>query len=135
MADFLSTVTETVCRTAGFKGAVLNLYRPAWDDYEAAFVFGEGGEALLGKTEPRSAFRRIVTEGEQPLPGVFWLPEESGLFSELENIYIPRRCRPAKTRRRGGRWTALFVFLSDSHGAPLATLSLDEPASGRRPTR
>jgi diguanylate cyclase (GGDEF)-like protein len=131
--EFLSTVTETVCRTAGFTSGVLNLYRPAWDDYEAAFVVGAGGEELLGKAEPRSSFRRILAEGEQPLPGVFWLPEESGLFSDLQNFFVPELAASEDPNA----WRALdclFVFLSDSGGAPLAMLSLDEPVSGRRPT-
>jgi diguanylate cyclase (GGDEF)-like protein len=133
LEDFLSTVTETVCRTAGFTSAVLNLYRPAWDDYEAAFVVGEGSEELLGKTEPRASFRRIIAEGDQPLPGVFWLPEESGLFDDLENVFVPELPAsedPDAWRARDG----LFVFLSDTRGAPIGVLSLDEPWSGRRPT-
>ena len=133
LEEFLSTVTETVCRTAGFTSAVLNLYRPAWDDYEAAFIVGAGGEELLGKTEPRSSFRRIIAEGAQPLPGVFWLPEESGLFSDLENFFVPE----LPVSDDPDAWRALdglFVFLSDTQGAPLGILSLDEPRSGRRPT-
>jgi diguanylate cyclase (GGDEF)-like protein len=135
LEEFLSTVTETVCRTAGFSTAVLNLYRPAWDDYEAAFIVGqqESIDALTGTTEPRSAFRRILAEGEQPLPGLFWLPEESGLVTGLENIYVPQLPRSSDP----DAWRALdglFVFLADSHGAPLGMLSLDEPVSGRRPT-
>ena len=38
--DFLVTVADTVCRSAGFASVVINLYRPAWDDYEAALVIG-----------------------------------------------------------------------------------------------
>jgi diguanylate cyclase (GGDEF)-like protein len=133
LEEFLSTVTETVCRTAGFLSAVLNLYRPAWDDYEAAFVFGVGGEELLGKCEPRASFRRILAEGDQPLPGVFWLPEESGLFDDLTNVFIPEL--PASDDPDAWRAAdGLFVFLTDPVGAPLGLLSLDEPTSGRRPT-
>ena len=135
LADFLSTVADTVCRTAGFTTVVLNLFRPAWDDYEVALVIGppESVDALMGTAAPRSAFRRILAEAEQRLPGVFFLTEESGFWADLEDTFTPALATsedPNAWRPEDG----LLVFLSDSDGAPLAFLSMDEPASGLRPT-
>ena len=133
--DFLVTVAETVCRAAGFTTVVLNLYRPAWDDYEAALVVGseESSEALLGTTMPRAEFTRILTEAEQPLPGVFFLTEESGFWNDLSEVFTP----PLHPCDAPDAWLAgdgLLVFLSDSAGGPLGIVSMDEPASGLRPT-
>jgi diguanylate cyclase (GGDEF)-like protein len=132
--DFLETVADTVCRTAGFTTVVLNLYRPAWDDYEAALVIGqpESVEALLGVTEPRASFARILAEAEQRAPGVFFLSEESGFWNDLGVVFTPE----LTPRAHPDAWLAgdgIMVFLNDSEGAPLGMVSMDEPASGLRP--
>lgn len=133
--DFLVTVAETVSRAAGFETVVLNLYRPAWDDYEAALVVGseESAEALLGTTTERSQFTRILAEAEQPVPGVFFLAEESGFWNDLSETFTP----DLTPRDHPDAWMAgdgLLVFLTDSAGGPLGVVSLDEPTSGLRPT-
>src|ERR1700733_9840739 len=57
LPTFLRTVGEIICGTAGFSTVVLNLFRPAWDDYEAALVIGrkESVEMLMGTSTPRGA--------------------------------------------------------------------------------
>lgn len=135
LGDFLVTVADTICRTAGFKTVVLNLFRPAWDDYEVALVVGpeESVEALTGTSTPRSAFRRIFTQAEQRLPGVFFLSEESGFWSDLEDVFTPV-LPPSDDADAWKAGDGLLVFLSDFEGAPLGFVSMDEPASGQRPT-
>jgi diguanylate cyclase (GGDEF)-like protein len=132
---FLETVAEIVCRTAGFRAVVLNLFRPAWDDYEVALVIGEeeSVKALLGTSIPREGFRRIFAEAEQRLPGVFFLSEESPFWNDLDDVFVPDL---AESQDPDG-WLSgdgLLVFLSDSEGAPLGLVSMDEPIEGRRPT-
>jgi diguanylate cyclase (GGDEF)-like protein len=132
---FLETVAEIVCRTAGFRAVVLNLFRPAWDDYEVALVIGEeeSVKALLGTSTPREGFRRMFAEAEQRLPGVFFLSEESPFWNDLDDVFTPDL---AETQDPDG-WLSgdgLLVFLSDSEGAPLGLVSMDEPIEGRRPT-
>jgi diguanylate cyclase (GGDEF)-like protein len=128
----LSTVAETVHRSAGFASVVLNIFRPAWDDYEALLVIGqEGVEALAGTTIARATLAPLLTMPQQ-LPGVFFLPGESGLWEGIENSFIPDlppTDDPDAWRAEDG----LLVFLSDSDGQPLALVSVDEPVSGRRP--
>ena len=132
--DFLVTVAETVCRTADVRTVVLNLYRPAWDDYEAALVIGDTTtiETLTGSTEPRSSFTRIFAEAEQLLPGVFFLTEESGFWGDIGNVLEPEaEPSPVPDAWRSG--DGLLVFLTAADGSPLGVISLDEPASGVRP--
>jgi diguanylate cyclase (GGDEF)-like protein len=133
LEDFLVTVAETVCRSAGFASVVINLYRPAWDDYEAMLVIGDGAEELLGTTSGSACFRRIFTEAEQPLPGVFFLTEESGFWEDLPEAYVPDLA-PSDDPDAWRAGDGLLVFLSDPSGAPLAMFSMDEPLSGLRPT-
>ena len=46
----LETVAQTIREVAGFDTVVVNIYRPAWDDYEVVIVVGspDGREALEG---------------------------------------------------------------------------------------
>ncbi len=135
LPGFLETVAEIICRTAGFSTVVLNLFRPAWDDYEVALVIGreESVEVLMGTSTPRGAFGRIIAEAEQRVPGVFFVSEESGLWGDLDDVFIPdlpESENPDAWRSGDG----LLVFLSDSDGASLGFVSMDEPIDGRRPT-
>ncbi len=134
LEDFLITVADTVCRTAGFTTVVINLYRPAWDDYEVALVIGqpESVDALLGTRTPRRQYARILAEADQPLPGVFMLTGESGFWDDLTEVFVPDltpRADPNAWRADDG----VLVFISDPDGAPLAMFSMDEPVSGLRP--
>ena len=135
LEDFLTTVADTVCRTAGYTTVVLNLFRPAWDDYEVVLVVGseESVDVLMGTVASRSVFRRIFAQADQRLPGVFFLPEESGFWADLDDVFTPE-LPPNNDPDAWLSGDGLLVFLSDSDGAPLAFLSMDEPASGRRPT-
>jgi diguanylate cyclase (GGDEF)-like protein len=135
LPSVLETVADIVCRTAGFRAVVLNLFRPAWDDYEVALVVGqqESVEALMGTSTPRSGFRRIFAEAEQRLPGVFFLSEDSTFWNDLDAVFTPdlSNSKDPDAWRSGD---GLLVFLSDSEGAPLGLVSVDEPIKGRRPT-
>src|SRR5436305_2985794 len=48
----LALIARTVAETLGFATVVLNLYRPAWDDFCVATVHGDANvrAALLGST-------------------------------------------------------------------------------------
>jgi diguanylate cyclase (GGDEF)-like protein len=135
LGDFLITVADTVCRTCGFTTVVLNLFRPAWDDYEVVLVVGDDDsvDALMGTTIRRSAFRRILSQAPQPVPGVFFLTEEGGYWADLDDVWTPE-LTPVADPRAWQAGDGVLVFLSDADGAPLGFLSMDEPASRLRPT-
>jgi diguanylate cyclase (GGDEF)-like protein len=133
--QFLWTVAETIHLTAGYGDVVVNLYRPAWDDYETVVVVGpdEAAQALIGRTAPGSSFDMIRATEPELLPGVFLVPADSSAWAHFENVFTPE-LPPCDDP---GAWQAedgLFVFLNDSARRPLAFLSLDRPAAGRRPS-
>jgi diguanylate cyclase (GGDEF)-like protein len=133
--QFLWTVAETINVTAGYGDVVVNLYRPAWDDYETAVVIGpdEAAQQLIGRTSPGSSFDIISAAEPELLPGLFLVPADSSAWAHFENVFTPE-LPPCDDP---GAWQAedgLFVFLNDSARRPLAFLSLDRPASGRRPS-
>ena len=64
---------------------------------------------------------------------MFLVPADSSAWAHFENVFTPE-LPPCDDP---GAWQAedgLFVFLNDSARRPLAFLSLDRPASGRRPS-
>ena len=130
----LSTVAETVRRTAGFNSVVLNIFRPAWDDYEAVLVIGqeESVEALAGTAVARTTFDPLL-DSPQRLPGVFFLAAESHFWESIHNTFTPE-LTPTDEPDAWQAEDGLLVFLSDSEGQPLAFVSVDEPVSRRRPT-
>ncbi|MGI8505918.1 MAG: diguanylate cyclase, partial [Solirubrobacteraceae bacterium] len=130
----LSTVASTIRTAAGFEAVVVNIYRPAWDDYEVVFVLGsdESRAALHGTSAASATLNRLFSSEQQRLPGVFFLTREASFWAGLENVYtpnIPQSDDPGAWQPDDG----LLVFLRDASGVPLGFLSMDEPASGRRP--
>ncbi|MGH2870715.1 MAG: diguanylate cyclase [Solirubrobacteraceae bacterium] len=130
----LSTVAQTIRSVAGFEAVVINLYRPAWDDYEVVLVVGseESRAALEGKTAPSEIWNRLFS-CEQALPGVFLLDETSTFWDDVPDAFVP----DIPSSEDPVAWQAddgLIVFLREPTGTPLGFVSMDEPASGRRPT-
>jgi diguanylate cyclase (GGDEF)-like protein len=135
LAVVLRAVAQTIREVAGFKAVVVNIYRPAWDDYEVVMVVGseESRLALEGTAAPREMLMHLFSSEQQRLPGVFFLTRETAFWDQIDNTYtpdIPSSDDPNAWQPDDG----LLVFLRDSSGAPLGFLSMDEPASGRRPS-
>ncbi len=132
----LSTVAETVHRVAGYRSGVLNLYRPAWDDYQMAALIDPGSptevSAMQGRTNARSDFDRLWTMAEERLPGVFFVSDPA-FWEGMDNVIFPADWSPSDDPDAWGEYDGLFVLLRDADGAVLGNLSIDEPVSGRRP--
>jgi diguanylate cyclase (GGDEF)-like protein len=131
----LSTVAETIRTVGDYRAVVVNIYRPAWDDYEVIYVIGsdESHEVLDGTRAPSATWNRLFATERQLLPGVFFLTREAAFWQDLDNVYtpaLPGTDDPDAWRADDG----LIVFLRDPAGAPLGFLSVDEPNSGKRPT-
>ncbi len=134
LAVVLRAVAETIRDVAGFKAVVVNIYRPAWDDYEVVMVVGneESRLALEGTSAPSETLMHLFSCEQQRLDGVFFLTAETAFWEQIDNTYtpdLPRSDDPDAWQPDDG----LLVFLRDSGGAPLGFLSMDEPTSGRRP--
>jgi diguanylate cyclase (GGDEF)-like protein len=130
----LDAIAHVLTETVGFAGVVINLYRPQWDDYEAATVVGppEMVEDLLGETYDASWINVILAE-RFDRRGAYFIPEGS-LDWEAADIGARWMPEPASTADDGA-WRPgdeLFVPCRDSDGEMLAIISLGEPISGRR---
>jgi diguanylate cyclase (GGDEF)-like protein/putative nucleotidyltransferase with HDIG domain len=130
----LRAVARTMQACLGFGTVVVNLHRPAWDDFQTVVVVGseDAREVLLGQTssaadwaplldprfERRGAYH--VKDGEYDWsqdPLTTWVPP-------VPVSADPDACSPED---------ALFVPLRSAAGDILGILSVDEPADGCRP--
>jgi diguanylate cyclase (GGDEF)-like protein len=60
----LQAVAQAISETLGFHNVVINLYRPEWDDYIVATVFGaeEVRDSLLGATYDWAMWEQVLDE-------------------------------------------------------------------------
>jgi diguanylate cyclase (GGDEF)-like protein len=134
LPELLDAIARTISETLGFRTVVINLYRPAWNDFLVATVHGneDARAALLGSL-------RSIEEWEDLLSdrflrnGAYVVPAGTYDWTSMSMSYVPQ----AQPGDGDGAWhpeDALFLPLRHSAGHLLGVLSVDEPLSGRRPT-
>jgi diguanylate cyclase (GGDEF)-like protein len=134
LPDVLNAIAGTIAESLGFKVVVVNLYRPAWDDFEVTTVRDynqEAAEQLLGSRGGWSSWAPLLDERFKR-GGVYFVPAgeydwQDDLLSITPDIPIsedPDAWHPED---------ALFVPLTRGDGQMLGILSVDEPLSGLRP--
>ena len=131
----LDAIAHVLTDTVGFAGVVINVYRPQWDDYEAATVLGppEMRDELIGATYAASWIHTILDERFNRR-GAYFIPEGS-LDWEAANVGARFMPQPVDGQDDDGVWRPgdeLFVPCRDSDGEILAIISFGEPVSGRR---
>ena len=135
----LQEVLEDVCRTIsellGYRAVVVNVYRPAFDDMHTSAAVGseESVRELVGKSSPRETWVPLLDE-RFARRGAYFVPADQFDWEALGvHSYVP----PLKPSDHPDAWRAedaLFVPLRDPKGLLIGVVSVDEPASGRRPT-
>jgi diguanylate cyclase (GGDEF)-like protein len=129
----LDAVARTISETLGFRTVAVNLYRPAWDDFEVTTVHGNEGarRALLGSTRD-GAHLAVLLHERFARRGAYYVPDGAVDWDSLGPSYTPAGERQAHP----DAWDpedALLVPMRDSGGNLLGMISVDEPASGRLP--
>jgi diguanylate cyclase (GGDEF)-like protein len=127
-------IATTVAQALGFLAVVVNVYRPAWDDYEVVVVEGDDAaarEALLGELVDPVELARLLDERFRR-HDTYLVPHDQFDFESTGMKWV------TGTDFGDGpdAWhadDALLVPLTASDGRPLAFLSLDDPVDGRRP--
>jgi len=130
----LDAVARTIGESLGYGTVAINLYRPAWDDFEVTTVYGneDARAILLGNARPGSDWTVLLSE-EFERHGAYFVPFGAVDWNSLGPSYVPeggRACHP-------DAWDpedALFVPMRDQRGVLLGIISVDEPVNGRRPT-
>lgn len=130
----LEAIARTIGVTLGYRTVVINLYRPAWNDFEVTTVHGsvEARQELLGDTLAWEAWAPLLDDRFKH-SGTYLIPHGSFDWSND----VGRRYVPAWTPSDDpGDWhpdDELFVPLLHSAGHLLGIISVGEPLSGRRP--
>jgi PAS domain S-box-containing protein len=134
LGELLEEVASAASETLGFAVVAVNLYRPAWDDFEIVVVHGseEGDRALVGQTAGWEFWHPLLNERLER-HGAYFVPDGAidwdafaapVVVPELEPIDDPNAWLPGD---------ALFVPLRGADGRMLGVVSVDSPASGLRP--
>jgi diguanylate cyclase (GGDEF)-like protein/putative nucleotidyltransferase with HDIG domain len=127
-------IASTAAQALGFLAVVVNVYRPAWDDYEVVVVEGDDAaarEALLGEhVDPRELAK--LFDERWRVHDAFLVPHDEFDFASTDMTWVKGTAGPLGP----DAWhpdDALLVPLTASDGSPLAFLSLDDPVDGRKP--
>jgi diguanylate cyclase (GGDEF)-like protein len=134
LQDVLDGVARTLAETLGYRAVVLNIYRPAWNDFEVATVHDYNEDArrmLLGSVGDWEGWAPLLDERFQRRGAYFVQAGEfdwsDDLLSHTPDIAVsddPSDWHPDD---------ALFVPLRHTRGHLLGIISVDEPLSGKRP--
>jgi diguanylate cyclase (GGDEF)-like protein/putative nucleotidyltransferase with HDIG domain len=131
----LRAVARSIAETLQWATVSINLYRPAFHDFQVEVVHGspKAREALIGVASPAEEWAQLIDERFQRR-GAYFIPD--GAFdwdAEIAISYTPE-IAPSDDPDAWSAEDALFVPLRSSSGLMLGVMSVDEPASGRRPT-
>jgi diguanylate cyclase (GGDEF)-like protein/PAS domain S-box-containing protein len=137
LADTLQAVADGVVRGLGYELACVNLVRPDGDLVVAAFAGSAAGEALLaGRVGSRASWERRLTMGER-WGTLRFIPHTEGWV--LIDDDVPQWHTEGPLPRFPDEWhpgDRLYAPMhsSQSNGGELiGVISVDRPASGRRP--
>ena len=130
----LDAVARTIGESLGYRTVAINLYRPAWDDFEVTTVYGnaEARDALLGGIRPGDDWTVLISERFERR-GAFVVLKGMVDWDELGISYVPEG-EPSTDPDAWDPEDALFVPMRDQRGNLLGIVSVDEPLDGRRPT-
>jgi diguanylate cyclase (GGDEF)-like protein/putative nucleotidyltransferase with HDIG domain len=135
LTRLLEATAATVAQELGYAAVVVNLYRPAWDDYEVVVAEDQDEQArqeLLGQRVQPSELDKLLDERFRR-HGAFLVPHDQFDFASLDMTWVTG----SVAGEGPDAWhpdDALLVPLTASDGRRLAFLSLDEPVDGRRPS-
>jgi diguanylate cyclase (GGDEF)-like protein len=131
----LEAMAATISRELGFAAVVVNVYRPAWDDYEVVVAEDPeewAREELMGRKVSPADLGKLLDERFRR-HGAYLVPHDQFDFSTLDMTWV----MGGQAGEGPDAWhpgDGLIVPLRASDGRPLAFLSLDLPVDGQRPS-
>jgi diguanylate cyclase (GGDEF)-like protein len=130
----LEAIGRTIAECLGFGTVAINLYRPAWDDFEVTNVYGNPGarEALLGDARDLTSWQPLLDE-RFLRRGAYLIHHEDYDWDVDVATFVPE-LEPTDDPDAWHPEDALMVPMRHSAGHLLGILSVDEPRSGRKPT-
>jgi diguanylate cyclase (GGDEF)-like protein len=134
--ELLQRLAEILSASLGFATVAVNLYRPADDEFAVTTIVGpEEAMVLLGSRSSARRWTELILDPAFERDGVFFVPEGTLDWDASDGeVYVPPARDPDDAS--DARWRpedALFAPMRSSTGELLGVLSVDDPASGRRP--
>src|SRR3954447_5933206 len=131
----LEGIARVISVSLGFRTVVINLHRPAWDDFEVVVVHGsdDARRLLLGTTRSWTGWQALLDPPFERRATSLTPAGEFDWDGEGVVSYVP----PAVSGPAPGEWhpeDGLMVPLRSSTGRLLGIVSVDEPVDGRRPS-
>ena len=141
LQPLLEAIARVISVSLGFGTVVINLHRPAWDDFEVAIVHGsdEGRRVLLGTARSWESWQALL-DPRFERGGAYLIPEGEFEWDTKGTVsYVPPaagRLVPAEDHA-GEDWhpeDALLVPMRAATGRLLGVVSVDDPIGGHRPS-
>jgi diguanylate cyclase (GGDEF)-like protein len=131
----LEAIAASIATSLGFNTVVINLYRPAWNDFRVTTVHGsdDARRTLLGDTLDWDAWEPLLDERFRR-GGAYLIPH--GAFDwegDIGRRYVPA-WEPSADPNAWHPDDELFVPMRHSDGHMLGILSVGEPFTGVRPS-
>jgi diguanylate cyclase (GGDEF)-like protein len=134
--EVLEGVARTIGEVLGYAAVVVNVYRPAFDDMLTAAAVGseESVRQLLGTVSPNETWTPLLADRFRRRGGAYFVPDGEFDWDSLGvDTYVPD-IEPSDHPDAWLPGDALFVPLRDARHQLLGVISVDEPATRRRPT-
>jgi len=131
----LKDLCAAIAELLGYGAAVVNIYRPAYDDMLTAAAVGSAAsiEALVGRSSPADTWHPLLAERFERR-GAYFVPGDEFDWESLgADTYVPD-IEPSDDPDAWTAEDALFVPLRDAKGELIGVISVDEPETGRRPS-
>jgi diguanylate cyclase (GGDEF)-like protein len=134
LPDLLGAIARTVAESLGYETVVVNIYRPAWDDFTVTTVHGGTAvqQALTGQIRSVAEWDTLLCD-RFLRRGAYVVPAGSYDWQTASYSYVPER-EPTGDPDGWHPEDALFLPMRHSDGHLLGVLSVDEPVSGKRAT-
>jgi PAS domain S-box-containing protein len=134
LEDLLEAIAATISSGLGWQTVVINLYRPAWDDFQVTTVHGndDARSALLGSTSTSKDWEPLLADRFRHR-GAYLV---RGGEIDWEDLELPTFVPSGNAADAPDAWGAedsLLVPLAHSESHLLGILSIDEPLAGRCP--
>jgi PAS domain S-box-containing protein len=133
--DALDSIAATIASGLGWKTVVINLYRPAWDDFQVTTVHGneEARKALLGTTSEWKDWEPLLDERFER-SGAYIVRSHDLDWTKLDLATFIPEGPDSKDPELWGPEDSLIVPLAYGQRRLLGILSIDEPLAGRPPS-
>jgi diguanylate cyclase (GGDEF)-like protein len=131
----LERIAEAVCATLGLRVIVVNLYRPAWDDFVAATVVGppEVRAELLGATYTRESWD-VLLDARFLRRGAYVIRNGEFDWDGFEGKRVPLPEAGSDDPEAWHPEDEIFVPFRDATGELLGIFCVGDPVSGRWPS-